>query len=262
MELKEIHKDAKNFMDELRLRTYPIAIKMIEDESQIPENAERPLKDQGYHLDLCQGFARSRWEGRTIAMLKEDMWCFEPVVGYGLAEAPEEFEEGKNRYPASAMTKEAGKVGAQVFPRLEVGKYIGIVSAPLHKCVFEPDLFVVYCEPAQLTQILIAKNAIDGEDINCKMSGHDACVYAVVPVLKEKQCMVASPCRGDRRNAMTQNNEIIFSSPINLLSKLNDALDYLEEHDWGYPWPFELRPERKLDETAVRIGKKMGIDCE
>ncbi len=262
MELEKIHEYADEFMEVLRLRTNPLAIKMLEDERQIPEEAERPLKDQGYHLDLCQAFARSRWEGRTIAMLKEDMWCFEPVVGYGLAEAPEEFEEGKNRYPASAMTAEAGKIGARVFPRLEVGKYIGVASAPLNKCTFEPDLFVVYCDPAQLTQILIAKNAIDGKDVDCKMSGHDACVYAVVPILQQNQCMVASPCRGDRRNAMTQNNELIFSSPLSLLAKFIDAFAYLDKHDWGFPWPFELRPERKLDDTAKDIGKKLGIDCD
>lgn len=261
MNLKDVHKNAKELMKLLRLRTYPLAIKMLENKNNILEEAERPLRDMGYHLDLCQGFAMSRWEGKTIAMLKEDMWCFEPVIGYGLAEPPKDFIRGYNRFPACAMTKEAAERGAEVFPRLEVGKHVGIISAPLEKCNFEPDIFVVYCDPSQLTQILIAKNAIDGEDIYCSLSGHDACVYAIVPVLQKGKSVVTSPCRGDRCNAMTQNNELIFSSPIKNVKDFVKSLYYLKEHSWGYPWPFEWRPERKLDENAIKMGRAMGIKC-
>ena len=260
MNLTDIHENAKELMKLLRLRTYPLAIKMLKDTNSIPKEAKRPLRDMGYHLDLCQGFAMSRWEGKTIAMLKEDMWCFEPVIGYGLAKPPKEFIEGYNRYPECAMTKEAGEKGANVFPRLKFGKYVGIVSVPLEKCNFEPDLFVIYCDPSQLTQILIAKNAIDGEDVTCSLSGHDACVYAIVPVLNNGKCTVASPCRGDRCNAITQNNEIIFSSPIKNIEDFVKSFHHLKEHGWGYPWPFEWRPERKLDENAIKIGRLMGME--
>jgi len=259
MELETIHNNAKDIMEILRLRTSPLAIKMLKTEGEIPPNAIRPLKDMGHHLDLCQAFAMSRWGGKTIAMLKEDMWCFEPIVGYGLAEPPQEFLNGENRYPNSIMTREAARKWANLFPRLEAGKYIGIISAPLTKCSFKPNLFVIYCDPSQLTQLLIAKNCLDGEDITCRLGGHAACVYAVVPVLQNKQCVVASPCRGDRRIAMTQYNEIIFSAPIEMLEPLVKALKYLEEHGWGYPWMFELKPKRELSESYKKIGEKMGL---
>ena len=259
MELESIHENAKRLMEILRLRTPPLAIKMLKNEAEIPPNAVRPLRNMGHHLDLCQAFAMSRWGGKTIAMLKEDMWCFEPVVGYGLAEPPQEFLEGENRYPFSIMTREAAKKWAHSFPRLKVGEYVGILSSPLVKCTFKPDLFITYCDPSQLTQLLIAKNCIDGEDITCRLGGHAACVYAVVPVLQNKQCVVASPCRGDRRIAMTQYNEIIFSAPIEMLREFVKALEYLEEHEWGYPWMFELKPEYELSNNYAKIGEKMGL---
>lgn len=196
MDLKDQHKNAENIWKKLRLRTHILAIKMIKDKKDIPKEAKRLVKDLGCHLDLCQGFAMSRWEGKTIAMLKEGMWCFEPVVGYGLAEPPEIFLEGDNRFPTSAMIKEAGRNWANSFPRLKVDEYIGIVSAPIEKCNFEPDMFIIYCDPSQLTQLLIIKECIDGGSITCTLSGHTACVYAVVPVLRNRQCLVASPCMG------------------------------------------------------------------
>jgi len=259
MDLKNMHKNAKEIRRKLGLRTYSLAIKMLESESDIPEEAKRPVRDMGYHLDLCQGFSISRWEGKTIAMLKEDMWCFEPLIGYGLAEPPQYFLEGNNRFPQSAMSREAGRNWAQSLPRLKVGEYAGIVSAPLQKCSFEPDMFVIYCEPAQLTQLLITKNCIDGGDITCTLSGHAACVYAVVPVLQNTQCVVASPCRGDRRIAMTQWDEIIFSAPTEMLGNFVKALRYLEEHDLGFPWPYELKPEHELAESYEKIGEMMGM---
>ena len=95
------------------------------------------MRDWGYHLDLCQAFSMSRWEEKTIAMLKKDMWCFEPVVGYGLAEPPEDFLKGNNRYPFSAMSQKAGEKWATSLPKMRGGQYVGIVSASLRKCTFE-----------------------------------------------------------------------------------------------------------------------------
>lgn len=260
MELKRIHKKSEELINMLRLKSDPLAIKLLESDEDIPVEAKRPTKDWGYHLDLCQAFAMSRWQKKTIAMLKEDMWCFEPVIGYGLAEPPKEFLDGYNRFPFTAMNQTAGQKWAISFPRLKVGKYVGILSASLTKCAFKPDLFIVYADPSQLTQILIAKNCIDGEDISCSLSGHAACVYGVVPVLSEGKCKIISPCRGDRRIAMAQDNEIIFSAPIEFIESLIDSLIYLKEHKWGYPWGFELKPERKLANNYEEIGRKIGMD--
>jgi uncharacterized protein (DUF169 family) len=93
----------------LRLKTFPLALKLLENEGDMPDEAERPLRDFGHHLSLCQAFQISRREGATIAMLKEDNWCPEPVIGYGLGDPPEYFLEGHNRFPRDVETLEAGK---------------------------------------------------------------------------------------------------------------------------------------------------------
>ena len=106
----------------LRLKTFPLALKILERETDVPEGALRPLRDLGYHLSLCQAFQISRREGKLIAMLKEDMWCCEPVIGYGLGEPPEYFLEGHNRFPEDVESLEAGRHFAEEFPRLESGR--------------------------------------------------------------------------------------------------------------------------------------------
>lgn len=259
MDLKELHQYAEDILQALRLKTYPLAIKMLKAEDEIPKEAIRPVRDMGYHLDLCQGFSRTRWEGKTMAFLKEDMWCFEPAVGYGLAEPPKAFLEGHNRYPATAKTLEAGSNWAKSAPRLDVGIFVGIVSAPLNNCSFEPDMFLLYCDPAQLTHIMIAKNWIDGSDITTTLSGHAGCVNAIVPVLKNKKCWVTSPCQGDRRIAATRDSELIFSGPIEILPDLVEAFNSFEG-EWKYPWPHYLQYERELSDNYAELGRKMGMD--
>ena len=193
MNLAELREAAAGVEAILRLQTFPLAVKMLKSEDEVPQEAKRPLRDLGYHLSTCQVFSMSRRQGMALAQLKEDMWCVEPVLGYGLAEAPEFFLEGNNRYPGTARTPEAGKAWALAFPRLRPGDYVGVVSAPAKQASFEPDLIMIYCDPSQLTQLLIAKNWMDGLDVDSKLSGHAACVYAVVPTVQTKEWKVISP---------------------------------------------------------------------
>ncbi|MFC1816047.1 DUF169 domain-containing protein [Thermodesulfobacteriota bacterium] len=82
----------------LQLRTAPIAIKLLESEEDIPEGSISPKKDLGFQLALCQGFAMSRRDKAIVAMLKEDHWCYLPVISFGLAEPPDFFLEGNTYF--------------------------------------------------------------------------------------------------------------------------------------------------------------------
>lgn len=244
----------------LRLRTFPVAIKLLEKEGDIAEGAIRPKRDLGHLIETCQGFAMTRREGKTVAMLKEDMWCFEPVIGYGLAEPPQYFLQGYNRFPDSAITLEIASNWARAFPRLKFGRYIGILSAPLMTANFEPDLVMLYCDPAQLTSLLIAVDCVYGRDLTCRLSGHAACVYSVVLVIETRECQVTSPCWGDRREAIAQDYEVIFTAPMEKLEGLLSGLRHLVKHGWGLPIEFFMVPECKMPESYIKIGKMLGME--
>ena len=62
------------------LKTYPIAIKLLKNEAEIPEGAIRPKKDHDEHYAVCQVFSLARRQGLTVAMFLEDHWCFEPII--------------------------------------------------------------------------------------------------------------------------------------------------------------------------------------
>jgi len=258
VDLRNLHDNAKEIRDKLRLLTYPMAIKMAKSENEIPKDAIRPFRDLGYHLDNCQAFSMSRRGKKMVAMTKEDMWCMAPFVGYGFVKPSKEWLEAKHR-TVSGINPEARQKAVQSAPRFKVGEYMGIISAPLEECCFEPDMFLIYCNPYQLTHILLAKDCIDGVDVTSTLSGHNACILAVVPVIQNRKCWVTNPCRGDRGIAMAQNDEVIFSAPIEMLGDFIKAFRYLEEHGQQIPFDLELHPERKLKDGYADIGRTMGI---
>ncbi len=153
----------------------------------------------------------SRRGKNMVAMTKEDMWCMAPFIGYGFVKPSKEWLEAKHR-DSLGINRGARKKAVQSTPHFEVDEYMGIISASLEDCPFEPDIFMLYCDPYQLTHLLLAKDCIDGEGITCTLSGHNACILSVVPSLKNRKCSITSPCRGDRSIAMAQNNIKISGS--------------------------------------------------
>ncbi len=248
---------AERIEEHIRPMSYPLAIKLLESEKDIPEGAIRPKRDFGTCLSTCQCLALSRKFGTTIVQLKEDMWCPEPVIGFGLAEPPQYFLEGNNRYPDGVETLEAGANWAREFPRFEVSKYIGVVSAPLKTSNFEPDLAVIYCNSAQLLRLLLGIAYKDGRDITTRLGGHAACVYAVVPAMEKNECQASVPCRGDRGYAGAQDDEMIFSIPK---EKLEDLVLGLEQDGTGaIPTRFSMKPEYRLSVPYAKIARLMGM---
>jgi len=246
----------KRMEQQLRLNTYPLAIKMLETPEDIPPEAFRPLEKFRKCLSTCQVFALSRRFGETVAQLFEDMWCPEPVIGFGLAEPPDYFFEGKTRYPHGVKSLEAGANWAKEFPRFDAGKYVGVVSAPLTTATFEPDVVLVYCDSAQLLRLLLGLAYEDGRDITTVLGGHSACVYSVVPSMLKGECQVSVPCRGDRGYAGTQDYEMIFSIPRDLIERVVEGMD--QPATSSSPTRFSMNPEYMLSEGYSEIARLMG----
>ena len=242
---------------QIRPKSYPIAVRMLKSEMDIPLEAKRPKKDFRACMSTCQCFALSRTQGITVAQLFEDNWCPEPVIGFGLRDPPQYFLDGYNRYPDGVASPEAGANWAREFPRLKTGEYIGILSAPLTTASFEPDVAVIYCDSAQLLRLLLGVAYKDGRDVHSVLSGHAACVYAVVPAFLSGKCHVAVPCRGDRGRAGAQDDEMIFSVPK---GKIGDLALGLEQDGTGsIPTRFSMKPEYELSPSYAELARLMGM---
>jgi uncharacterized protein (DUF169 family) len=258
LHLEACREAGEQLLQSLRTKSYPFAVRLLRAGEPVPAGLLRPIRDLGHHLSLCQAYQMARRDGAHLALRGRDMWCFEPVVGYGLGEPPARFLAGSNRYPHDVRSPEAGRTYAEQFPRLPAGLFEGVLAAPLHETPFVPDAVVVYCDTAQLNLLLLAREAGDGSNLPCALSGHAACVYAVVPALQQGRCHVAVPCRGDRYAAMAGDDEMIFTIPAARLGQVLDGLRYVERSGSRLPHGYRVRPEYPLSDSYREMAEAMG----
>jgi uncharacterized protein (DUF169 family) len=203
----------------------------------------------------------SRRERKTVAMLKEDHWCYLPVIAFGLAEPPEFFLEGNTFFKFSVGDLNAARNLANAMPRLEPGKYVGVVSAPLSTANFDPDMVIIYCNTNQLRCLLSGVKYKDGYVCKPILDPSNACFQATVPVLQTGECQVTVPCGGDRAHALAQDDEMIFSIPRSRLEDLMLGLRHFDEIDRGYTrFAPDMRPEYPLSDLYLKAGKMVGLE--
>lgn len=260
LSLDNIHEMGEKIEYWLRMRVHPIAVKMLKDKDEIPEGAIKPLRDWGHKYSQCQAFAKSQRDGFTMAMFLEDSWCPEPVLGYGWTKRAKHFLEGNHRYPDSIRKLEDAARWCKNMPYLEYGKYKGIVSAPIGSCNFVPDVILMHVNGMMTSELTIVKNWIDGNDIQAQLSGHAACVYAVVPALLKNKCTITIPCKGDRRLAGAQDDEILYTIVPELLPDFVEGIDFLQDHNWGIPMKQEYKEEYNLKPKYANFGERIGMD--
>jgi uncharacterized protein (DUF169 family) len=214
--LSEFNKYGEDLEKYLILRTSPIAVKMLEKESDIPKGAIRPKKDRGYHLAQCQAFALSRREGTTVAMLLEDHWCPTAPMAYGLVKRPESVEKWSHPYDC-----------------FEHGKYVGMVTAPLKSAAFMPDVVIVYAKPAQLRGLLLSLKVGDVPQVD----GHffpPSCAWSVVNPMNTKKYWMVLPDPGEYQRALTEEGDMMLAVPQEKMPVLMAGMKQNEHGPFAY----------------------------
>ena len=244
----------------LLLKSSPVAVELLENEKDIPKRAIRPGKDRGAHIALCQAFAMSRRERVTVAMTKEDHWCWAPLIGFGLTDPPDFYLEGKTAFPRMVSDLEAARELARTEPRLETGKYAAILSAPLKSAAFRPDAVLIYGNSAQIRTILLAVKYEEGCRVESTFDPLDSCVHSLVPVIKDGRYRITMPDPGEYQRALATEDEIIFSLAGSRLPALVSGLRHIEGMNHGYGvFSPDMRPDFPQPDFYKELFRLMGL---
>jgi uncharacterized protein (DUF169 family) len=184
-------------------------------------------------------------------MLKEDNWCWGPLMAYGLVhhQIAENYKEIKN--------------DVKIIPHLEYGKYKGIVSAPLKTANFEPDMVLIYSNTAQLRNMLHALSFKGEGLVNSPFYPIASCAFCVVPALSGQYC-ITLPDPGEHGRALAGEDEIIFSVPRDKVEVLVSQLRKFEDTKMGYNYHsfWETRPDFPRPEFYKRLYRECGLDAD
>ena len=249
MTLQELNELGEEIERTLKLRTHPIAVKLAQQKADIPEDALCPRLHNGNHLAQCQAFSLVRRQGITVAMVKEDHWCFTPLLAYGMVKKDPD-DEFLQRVAA--------------FPCLEYGKYIGIVAAPLQKAAFEPDMVLIYAEPAQIRRMLMwIKYAEPHRPVRSEFDPLGSCAFAITPVMESGEYRITFPDPGEQARASAREDEVILTVPGGKLAAFAEAMEHVQKHEEESIWRHNLvQPDFPRPEFYTGYFEKWGLETE
>ena len=255
---QELGKELRRYINP---ETFPVAIKILKDKEEIPSGTRTPVKDLKVKMAHCQAQAICRKYGWTIAMTKEDLGCAISGHTYGWESANQ--EDALNffiRMNYAADTTVALNI-FQSFRTLKPGQCEAVVYSPLEWTKIEPDVILIYLNPAQLMRCLHGSTQHTGQPIVSSFSGRAAsCSEGVLGAYLDQLPKVVIPGNGDRVWATAQDHEVAYALPGSHLKDLVEGLAKTHERGVRYPIPSYLRyqPEVELTLPLTDIFKPTG----
>ena len=227
MDLKQVN-ESLNFY--IRPQTFPLALKLCQSESELPEKVRMPMRDLGYQVTLCQAIGLARRYRWTLAVGSSDQCCLGGALAMGfIAEPPE---------GATFHTPDE--------KRLEAGKFSHLLMAPIEVATFEPDAIVVYCDPAQAVRLVTAASTSFGLGMSAIASGAMDCGDIVARTTLSDECHFILPSGGDRVFGGAQDHEVIFTMPRSKVERVLKGLEGDHKAGLRYPILTDLRHQPAL----------------
>lgn len=157
------------FRNDLRLKTFPVAVKFLKNKAELPEKTRRPSIALGKRVAICQGvtMARNYDYGWTVGLAKEDVICVPAAIVFGFNESSDPPASLAGPFCAInfSSAEDLARKETSSMSRFENGEIEAIVLAPLERASFEPDTSLMYGNPAQVMRLTQAWSHMAGERV-------------------------------------------------------------------------------------------------
>ena len=256
-------KESSEFIrNDVRLKTFPIAVKFGRDSSDFPEKTRQPSQALGKKITICQAVTLARVYGWTVGLTKEDLVCVPAMIAFGFSGAED---------PVASLAKlfceihfHQDETGAHhevnEMNRFANDEFGAIVLAPLAKGLFEPDTIVIYGNPAQVMRLSQAWSYKHGVRPPGSFGGKAECSEYLIAPFKTQTPRVTIPGMGDRIFSMTQDDELVFSLPGHALQDLIDGLQKAGDKIGArYPVTFYQNFQPDFPKQHKQLGEELGI---
>lgn len=223
-ELEDYRKAGSDLYERLHLSTYPVAIKYIKGEDEIPARAMRPSKS-GQKWSLCQAFTYARRWGWTSAMTSDDNFCTPSSASHRWVYVTDAEMLQSQLFQAwhrdAAAEKKRLQHGLDQLGRENLdkaGSYRGLVCAPLQQSPVVPDAVLVFGNAEDINHI-IQSITYDGENYpvsSFEGFGETCFKGGLLPFIKGVPQIVL-PGMGDRTFSGVYDYEVAIGLPARLV---------------------------------------------
>ena len=254
----------------LRLSSYPLAIKLIKSETEVPENSKTPQNDLNTKNFLCQNFKIARSYGWTMTVMNDDCVCKLARLVYGWDSYSEEMADWGHQFNIGLYSKDlttSKKLENELF--YFKNEYKGLVISPLTRTSVIPDVIQIYCLPAQAMRLIQAYLYMEGGVMTFSSAGRiGSCHEGVIKTMLTKKPQLVVLGNGDRVWGGADDSEVMFSLPADGVSQLIEGLEKTHQAGLRYPIPkymnyqpgfqkpFEKRAKKRSGGTLVKENQK------
>jgi uncharacterized protein (DUF169 family) len=240
----------------LRTDTFPLGIKVIREEKDLPAKVRRPKRDMGLCITICQGISMARRYGWTVAIGNEDLSCPIAQVAFGFEQPLSYYEEGTLACGMYTETMEAAKLTELDVPKFSTEESGFVVVGPLARIDFIPDTVLVYGNSAQVMRLVAGVLYKRGGSIPSTFSARADCADIVIKTFQKQEPQVILPCNGDRLFGQTQDHEMAFTIPYGKMAELSEGLAGTHKGGIRYPIPHFLRYEAQFPPTYEELKRQ------
>jgi uncharacterized protein (DUF169 family) len=238
LDLKKVNEELTTYV---RPQTFPVAVKMLKSEDEIPPKTRLPRRDLGIQVATCQAIGLARRYGWTLALTKEEHSCAPGMLAIGFAKPNEFYLQGNIAKDMYCASLEAGAAMEAAIPKFEPGEYQAIVVGPIDRATFDPDFILVYGNSAQVMRLVQGALFSRGGALKAEAQGRVDCADIVVRTIQSKECQWVLPCTGDRQFALTADDELCFTMPAEKVEEVLAGLAGTHKFGIRYPVPMNLQ---------------------
>ncbi len=218
----------------LRLKTFPVGLKLLEDPEELAKN--RWVRRPQAKMTLCQLITVVRTFDWTVGATADDLLPLNVCASIiGLAEPPAQVKNGTFRSLVWCKTKEDARKCEEAIPRIPPGRFRAVLLAPQVYGSFEPDLVLLYGNPAQMILIINALQFEDYERLQFFCVGESSCADAIAQCYLTGKPALTIPCYGERRYGHVQDDELAIALPPQHVEKVERNLEELYKRGVQYP---------------------------
>jgi len=217
----------------MRLKSFPVAFKLLEKKEAL---AEVPfLRRMNHKVTLCQLITTVRTYDWTVGADLDDFISPMCPSIIGLTALPEVVRDGTFRSIVWTKTREDGRKFENSIPRLPAGKYQAAALAPLVYNPFDPDIVLIYGNPAQMILLINALQFEDYEVMEFYCVGESSCSDVIARCYLRGKPSLSIPCYGERRYGHAQDDELVMALPAGMMEKAVRGLEALYKRGIRYP---------------------------
>lgn len=233
----------------LHLQTYPVAYKRLDDIKELEKIPN--MRRLGRTATFCQLPTLVRRGGWTIGVTRNDLLerCAR-INGLAVTTGEEIEREVANFATTWFSTKGEARKQMAEYPLIPAGE--AVVLAPLASGKFDPDVVLIYGNPAQMMLMMNGLQFENYERFAFFFIGEGACADGLAQCYTTGRPALAIPCFGERRFGGVSDDELVIALPPEMVQKALEGLQVLWNRGLRYPIMY-FGPECDPSDALERV---------